>query len=235
MLAPVATQRPWERTALRRHSELGALRLSVLLVEESAEDRARLGELLRQTCGEQTAITGCTTGLEALEHLRRRRVDLVLINSVLPDTTGVQLVSEIADLADDTAIILMSGQGNARLAAEAIKQGARDYLVKRELSPDALGEAILAALRTARVEWRASQLVRQLRQNQQQMERCVKNISQGLKSSIAELQESVRELRSTCREAPAHTLDDLARVERDIRQSQLELSNLGRRAQPQAE
>ncbi len=145
---PVTSLARLPRVARRIHSRGEVRPLSVLVVDDG--NRAGLVGLLQQTFGEATQVHESDSGLAALEILRRTRIDVVLVDYLLPDMNGLELISSIADMADDTAVILMSERGSGRIAADAMKLGARDYLDRQELKGEALEEAIVAALRTAR-------------------------------------------------------------------------------------
>ena len=177
-------------------------RLNVLIVDDLPEERQQLAELLLEACGSDTQIRECDSGLAALEILRRERIELVLIDYMLPDMDGLELVSEIADMADDTAVILMGGTGQERVAADSIKHGARDYLVKRELNKHDLQRAVVEALRTARLEWRHIQMVQQLRQTNDQLTRIAGNMSRQVHDSLRGLEESYHRLKEACPPAP---------------------------------
>src|SRR5437867_13439301 len=71
--------------------------LSVLVVDDG--NRQGLVQLLRSALGEQTQIHECDSGLAALEILRRGRIDVVLVDYLLPDMNGLELVSAVAEMA----------------------------------------------------------------------------------------------------------------------------------------
>ncbi|MBI1903365.1 MAG: response regulator [Planctomycetia bacterium] len=199
--------------------------ISVLLVDDHLDERENLRQLLDAVYGDHMTVRACDTGLAAVELLRRERFDLVMIDNLLPDMDGLELVSEIADLADDTAVILMSSAPSDRVGADAIKRGARDYLIKQDLDPRDLEEAILEALRTARVEWRSSGLIRRLHETHEEMGRFVRTISTGMQANLRELERSLVAIKESCRTDPPETLageiaGHIARVERDLKHSQ---------------
>jgi DNA-binding NtrC family response regulator len=199
--------------------------LSVLVVDDHLEERENLRQLLDAVYGDHMSVRECDTGLSAIELLRRERFDLVMIDNLLPDMDGLELVSEIADMADDTAVILMSSAPSDRVGADAIKRGARDYLIKQDLDAKDLEEAVLEALRTARVEWRTSGLIRRLHETHEEMGRFVRTISSGMQANLRELERSLSAIKESCRTDPPEKLADqiaghVARVERSLKHSQ---------------
>lgn len=64
--------------------------------------------------------------------------DVVLLDHQLPDTTGIDLLPRLLARPDPPSVIMVTGEGGAELAANALRLGAEDYLVK--------GPKLLAAL-----------------------------------------------------------------------------------------
>ena len=70
------------------------------------------------------------SGKEALTWLLRHRADLMLLDLKLPDIEGKALVDHLADIQRCVPFIVITGQGDERMAVEMMKRGALDYLVK---------------------------------------------------------------------------------------------------------
>ena len=67
---------------------------------------------------------------EAREHLDRDRPDVVLLDYSLPGEDGLSLLRDIAGDPDAPAFIMITAHGSERVAVEAMKAGAYDYLAK---------------------------------------------------------------------------------------------------------
>ncbi len=153
---------------------------SVLIVDDGPVALETLREMLFQICGPKLRLRHCTQGLEALEVLRRRRFDLVMIDYWLPDMDGLELVSAIADMVDDTAVVLMAHGGTGTLGAEALYRGARHFVDKDRLDVEALEEVILQAWQTARMEWITSQRIAQMHQQLDQLAHQLQQVTDKL-------------------------------------------------------
>ena len=73
--------------------------------------------------------TGCS-GKEAVECLSRDSFDLVLLDIVMPDMTGHQIMDYINSQNKETLVILMTGHASVDSAVESLRKGAYDYLTK---------------------------------------------------------------------------------------------------------
>jgi len=67
---------------------------------------------------------------EALELVREKRPQLVLTDLVMPEMTGLEVLSRIMEFAPGTDVVLMTAHYTTETAVEAIRRGAADYLEK---------------------------------------------------------------------------------------------------------
>ena len=88
---------------------------------------------------------GITLQEEALSLMEETRPRLVLLDLMLPDTDGIELMRGILDIAD-VPVIFLSGYGRDTVIAGALQAGAADYVVK-PFSPTELVARIQVALR----------------------------------------------------------------------------------------
>ena len=90
-------------------------RRAVLLVDDNAAFRESLAALLSDTGAE---ICEASCGREALEHVKGRALDLAILDLNLPDTTGVQVYTEMMR-EKVTPCIFMTAEAEAALVDEA--------------------------------------------------------------------------------------------------------------------
>ena len=88
----------------------------------------RLIERALQREGFVTATA--TSGEAALGWLGRNRADLMLLDLKLQDIQGQQLVERLVQSQRCPPFIIITGQGDERVAVDMMKRGARDYMVK---------------------------------------------------------------------------------------------------------
>ena len=82
---------------------------------------------------------------EVQDLLRSERPDLVLLDLLLPGTDGIELMTNIPELAN-LPVVFISGYGRDETIARALESGAADYIVK-PFSPTELRARVRAALR----------------------------------------------------------------------------------------
>jgi DNA-binding NtrC family response regulator len=114
----------------------------VLVVEDEAYVRDSLVEILRARRFEASPA-GSTD--EALAHLVRAPVDVVLSDLRMPGADGLELVRRMQAAAPDVPVVILTGHGNVASAVACLKAGASDYILK-PADPDALEVALDRAL-----------------------------------------------------------------------------------------
>jgi two-component system cell cycle response regulator len=102
-------------------------RLRLLIVEDDPDQRQLIGETLEQHFGART-VQAVDSGAEALK-LDLAAFDLILTDFNLPDITGMELLEKIR-AACGTPVVMVTGENVSQFAAEAIRKGAMDYVVK---------------------------------------------------------------------------------------------------------
>lgn len=123
----------------------------LLLIEDSASDAMIIEAHLRDSVFATATIhreASLSAGLERLEH---SGYDGVLIDLGLPDSDGLATFVSVADVAGAAAVIVVTGLADARMAEEAVRFGAQDYLIKSESRPGEFGRAVDYAIRRQRV------------------------------------------------------------------------------------
>src|SRR3979411_2060603 len=92
------------------------------------------------------AVETADSAAEALVHLKDRPFNLAFIDLRLPDTTGIELLTQIKAESSHTQVILMTAHGSLDVTIEAIKRGAFYYLEK-PFKPDQVLVLVERALR----------------------------------------------------------------------------------------
>ena len=102
-------------------------RPSVLLVEDTLSLQMVYRSILA-TAGHRVAVAA--TAAEGLEQFRTHRPMVVLLDLILPDRDGLEVMQEMQALQPETRVIAITANGSVNRAVEAMRAGAHDFLVK---------------------------------------------------------------------------------------------------------
>lgn len=119
--------------------------IRVLLVEDNPGDARLIQEAFRDAGGTACELEWCDRLSAALERLAKGGVDVVLLDLSLPDGHGLDTFAKTVVEAPQVPIVVLTGLDDERVAAEAVRMGAQDYLVKGRVD----GELLVRALRYA--------------------------------------------------------------------------------------
>jgi len=134
------------------------------LVEEMLDEAGtRIGRITRDGSAPDRASVHRESTLEAgVERLSERAVDVILLDLGLPDSTGFDTLVSVVEAAAFTPVVVLTGQDDRDLGVQAIQQGARDYLVKGEVTDDLLVRSIQYSIEQSRQERERSRYREQL-------------------------------------------------------------------------
>jgi len=111
--------------------------------------------------GEPIELIATSDSREGLELIRLKRPNIVLVELVMPQLGGMEMLEKIVEMDPGTDVILMTAHYTPESAVEAIKKGAYDYLTK-PISVAKLRSRIEQLLSNARVRQHSLQLEREL-------------------------------------------------------------------------
>jgi two-component system response regulator AtoC len=102
---------------------------SILLVDDETKILQALGSALRSEGYEVTTAPG---GREAQRLLSQRQYDVLIVDNLMPDVTGIEVIRGLSSLAeaDRPQVLMMTAHASVDSAVEAMKLGALDYLQK---------------------------------------------------------------------------------------------------------
>lgn len=99
----------------------------ILVVEDEPKLRDTLVEGLRL---EEWNVTGAGSEAEAWQHLGAQDFDLIVLDWMLPDGNGLDLVCRLRDRQKNTPVLMISARGGATARETALAAGATGYLAK---------------------------------------------------------------------------------------------------------
>lgn len=109
--------------------------LTILAIDDDPGDI----ELLRRSLEDLTAFAidfvACSSMQEGRHALQRHYVDVIILDYLLGGHTGLDFLQELRNNGYQRPIIMLTGKGDERVAAHAMRNGSDDYMVKEDLTP----------------------------------------------------------------------------------------------------
>lgn len=124
--------------------------MRALVVEDSAADATLLRRHLESLPHRVLQCDFAADLQEAQWYLESQRYDLAFLDYRLPDGSGLEIVERLQHMFDDAGTILLTGYGDERVVADALRVGVDAYLPKRDVDEAALEVTIGQALERAR-------------------------------------------------------------------------------------
>ena len=99
----------------------------VLIIEDDATFSRILTGFLQK---KNLQVHSCRNGASGLEAFKRESWDAVLLDYRLPDTNGLELLTQMKKIRRESAVIVMTSFNDVRTAVKAIQLGAFEYILK---------------------------------------------------------------------------------------------------------
>jgi two-component system chemotaxis response regulator CheY len=101
---------------------------TVLIVDDAAFMRMMLKKIFSENGYEVVGEAG--NGKEAVEKYKELKPDIVTMDITMPEMDGITAVKEIKKIDPNARIIMCSAMGQQQMVIDAIKAGAKEFIVK---------------------------------------------------------------------------------------------------------
>lgn len=125
---------------------MNAQNLNILLVEDNQFDQDLITIHLKESDFKDAEIIKLSRMKDATDLLINTKVDIILLDLSLPDSSGLEGLKIIATQYPETPTIIMTGLNDSETAVKAIKLGAQDFIVKGMYDGNLLGRIIKHAI-----------------------------------------------------------------------------------------
>lgn len=159
----------------------------ILIVDDERSIRFTLGEFLRKAGYE---VETAEDAASALRILGERPFDVVITDIIMPRITGMELLYAIREAAPRVQVIIMTGEPTAETAAQAVRDGAFDYLFK-PITKDAVLRTVANAAKIKALDDERERLAAANLEYQKGLERLVDMRTEELRGANAALQKTI--------------------------------------------
>jgi signal transduction histidine kinase len=112
---------------------------TLLIADDCQEDREVYREYLSSDPSHLYQFIEAGSAEAGLALCQKRQYDAILLDFRLPDMTGLEFLDALQQGSPaPLPVIMLTGQGDERVAVQAMKRGVQDYLIKQDLDPDVL-------------------------------------------------------------------------------------------------
>ncbi len=126
--------------------------IKLLVVDDDDVDRERIRRMITSS-DIDVDINEANSAQDSISYLNNFDYDCVIVDYRLGAVDGLSLLSDIRkNMGKQCAVIMITGLGDEKVAAEAMRLGASDYLVKSQLKSPLLLNAILSAVNRSKLE-----------------------------------------------------------------------------------
>lgn len=115
----------------------------VFIVEDNL-DQSDLIRIALEKTSPNFEGTFAASGSEALEICDQNSFDIIILDYKLPDLSGIEVLTKLREREIHTPVIILTGHGDERIAVEAMKSGAADYIIKDESYLKSLPKTIIS-------------------------------------------------------------------------------------------
>jgi signal transduction histidine kinase len=155
--------------------------IEILLFEDNLGDAGLIEEML-----EEFQNIYLLKNVESLEEglnvLNDPHFDIILLDLGLPDSDGIETLIEVDKKTPNIPIIVLTGLNNEEIGILAVKMGAQDYLIKRDIDSKLLTRSINYSIERNKIEIA-------LQKSQENLEEKVKERTKALEQSNKELKQ----------------------------------------------
>ena len=116
--------------------------IHILCIEDNDDDYTLAQLSLKKNMGLTITVERASTGQEGLTSVRNNTFDVLVLDYMLPDRNGLEIIELLKKENVNIPIIMLTGAGDEKIAVEAMKKGVTDYITKDELYTGKLSESI---------------------------------------------------------------------------------------------
>lgn len=146
-------------------------KLKVLIIEDNPTDALIVKKRLQRDNAFEYDITHVVSGEDGTSVLEKNSFDIALLDYNLPKKSGLETLKEIKAKNLEMPIVMITGQGDEQVAVTLMKEGAFDYLPKREGYEDSIPLMIRKTIAEFRAKSEREKLQKEIALRKEELEK----------------------------------------------------------------
>ncbi|MFH1102040.1 MAG: response regulator [Methanobacteriota archaeon] len=124
--------------------------IHILCIEDNDDDYEIIKRSLEKNIKNPLLVERASTWREGLNLMHSTAFDVLLLDYLLPDMNGLEILERIKKENVEIPIIMLTGGGDENIAVKAMKEGVSDYIIKDDLETEKLSESITRVIALTR-------------------------------------------------------------------------------------
>ena len=182
-------------------------RRHVLAIEDSRTHFKLIEHFLKEAAHVELRVTNAVRLDDGLEYLAQRKVDVVLLDLNLPDSEGLETLRSVKSNAPHVPVVVLTGIDDESIAAQAVREGAEDFLVKGQFDSNLLVRAIRYAIARHRSKTKLQRALQGTRTSEKNLRNVITSIVDGV--IIVDDQGIIQFLNPAAQALFGHSADEL--------------------------
>lgn len=120
--------------------------IKLLIIDDSEDDRLLYRRALGKSATVEYTLLEAESGESGLAIMNEDLPDCILLDYSLPGRNGVEVLKRIRSQYPYVPVIMLTGQGNEKVAVSAIQEGAQNYISKSTITHETLEHVITMAI-----------------------------------------------------------------------------------------
>ncbi len=138
--------------------------IKALLIEDNDGDAFLVRNMLAGEEAVKIDLIHVPSLTEGFGRIREGSIDIVLLDLGLPESLGLDTLKLLLPKASNLPVIVLTGLSDQDIGAEAVYNGAQDYLIKGDVSGGLLVRSVLYAIERKKMENEKEKLLQELKE-----------------------------------------------------------------------
>jgi len=144
-------------------------KIKILVIDDDEMDRVALKRSIKAS-GFNAEIITANNQAEGLIAVSQHMFDCIFLDYNLPDSNGLDFLRDHKNELNGAPVIVVTSHGDEKLAVEAMRLGACDYIPKNHVTPEGISQSIRYALRINEAQLKNSKFERALQESEKKLD-----------------------------------------------------------------